>query len=98
MKRQAAVTKDPKKERVEARVTAEQKKHIKRAARIKGTSVSDFIVLSADDAALRAIREHEILTLHEKARRVFVNAILRPPAPGRKLAAAAKRYKLRAKI
>jgi uncharacterized protein (DUF1778 family) len=89
---------ESKKERLEARLTPEQKKHIEQAARIKGTSVSDFVVLSADDAAVRTIREQEVLTLNERARGVFADALLHPPAPGRRLLAAAKRYKERTKI
>jgi uncharacterized protein (DUF1778 family) len=50
-------------ERLEARLTPEQKKHIEHAARIKGMSVSAFAVLSADDAAVRTIREQKVLTL-----------------------------------
>jgi uncharacterized protein (DUF1778 family) len=94
----AVMERESKKERLEARLTPEQKKHIEHAARIKGTSVSDFVVLSAADAALRTIREQEVLTLNERARAVFVNALLRPPAPSRRLVAAARRYKERAKI
>jgi uncharacterized protein (DUF1778 family) len=94
----AAMEKESKKERLEARLTPEQKKRIEHAARIKGTSVSDFVVLSADDAAVRTIREQEVLTLNERAREVFANALLNPPAPSGRLAAAAKRYKERAKI
>jgi uncharacterized protein (DUF1778 family) len=91
----AVIERESKKERLEARLTPEQKKHIEHAARIKGTSVSDFVVLSADDAAVRTIREQEVLTLNERARDVFVRALLNPPAPGRRLVAAAKRYKER---
>ena len=87
-----------KKERLEARLTPEQKKHIEHAARIKGTSVSDFVVLSANDAAVRTIREQEVLTLNKRARQVFANALRNPPAPGCRLVAAAKRYRERAKI
>jgi uncharacterized protein (DUF1778 family) len=50
-------------ERLEARLTPEQKKHIEHAARIKGMSASAFAVLSADDAAVRTIREQKVLTL-----------------------------------
>ena len=84
---------EPKKERLEARLTREQKKYIERAAQIKGTSVSDFVVISAADAAVRTIREQEVLTLNERARKVFVRALLSPPPPGKRLLAAAKRYK-----
>jgi len=94
----AGVEQESKKERLEARLTAEQKKHIEHAARIKGTSVSDFVVLSADDAAVRTIREQEVLILSERGREMFAHALLHPPAPGRRLLAAAKRYKQRAKI
>ena len=93
----AVMEKESKKERLEARLTPEQKEHIERAARIKGTSISDFVVLSADDAAIRAIREQEVLVLNARAREVFAQALLNPPAPGRRLAAAAQRYKERMK-
>ncbi len=93
----AVMERESKKERLEARLTPEQKKHIEHAARIKGTSVSDFVVLSAADAAVRTIREQEVLTLNEHAREVFVRALLKPPAPGRRLVAAAKRYRKRSK-
>jgi uncharacterized protein (DUF1778 family) len=95
MAQSAVIQRESKKERLEARLTPEQKKRIEHAARIKGTSVSDFVVLSADDAAVRTIREQEVLTLNEHARDVFVRALLNPTAPGRRLVAAAKRYKER---
>jgi uncharacterized protein (DUF1778 family) len=47
---------------------------------------------------VRTIREQEVLTLNERAREVFANALLNPPAPSGRLVAAAKRYKERAKI
>jgi len=98
MPHQGLVEKESKKERLEARLTPEQKKHIERAARIKGTSVSDFVVLSADDAAVRTIREQETLTLNDRSREVFANTLLKPPSPGKRLVAAAKRYKERTKL
>ncbi len=97
MARHAVMDRESKKERLEARLTPEQKKHIERAARIKGTSVSDFVVLSAEDAALRTIYEQQTLTLNERASEAFANALLNPPASGRRLVAAAKRYKERIK-
>ena len=97
MARLAAIEKIAKKNRLEARLTNEQKRSIEHAARIVGTSVSDFVVLSAADAALRTIREHEILRLNERARDTFAQALLSPPAPSRRLVDAAKRYRGRAK-
>jgi uncharacterized protein (DUF1778 family) len=46
--------------RVEARLNLEQKRRIEYAARLKGTSLSDFMVLSADDAAARTIQEQSL--------------------------------------
>ena len=80
-------------ERIGARLNSEQKQRIEYAASIKGTSLSDFIIGSADAAAARAIQEHETWTLTGKDREVFVNAFLHPPEPGQRMKAAAARYK-----
>jgi uncharacterized protein (DUF1778 family) len=82
-------------ERIEARLNSEQKHRIEYAASIKGTSLSDFIIGSADAAAARTIQEHETWTLTGKDREVFVNAFLHPPEPSQRMKAAAARYKKR---
>jgi uncharacterized protein (DUF1778 family) len=81
-----------KEERLEARVTPEQKKLIARAAALRGFSLTEFVVASAQQAASEAIKDFELLTLHEDARDVFVNAILNPASPNQAARAAAKRY------
>ena len=80
-------------DRLEARVTPEQKQLIARAAAIRGSSVTEFIVASAQQAAAETIKDFEILTLHDKARDIFVNAVLHPPAPNEAARKAAQRYK-----
>jgi uncharacterized protein (DUF1778 family) len=82
-----------KEERLEARVTPEQKQLIARAAALRGASVTDFIVASAQQAAADTIKDFELLTLHDEARDVFVNAILHPPAPNEAARKAARRYR-----
>lgn len=82
-----------KEERLEARVTPEQKRLIARAAALRGSSVTEFIVASAQQAAADAIKDFELLTLHDEARDVFVNAILHPPVPNAAARRAAQRYK-----
>jgi uncharacterized protein (DUF1778 family) len=82
-----------KEERLEARVTPEQKKLIARAAALRGSSVTEFVVASAQQAAVDAIKDSEVLTLHDEARDVFVNAVLHPPAPTEAARKAARRYK-----
>jgi len=82
-----------KEDRLEARVTPEQKQLIARAAALRGSSVTEFIVASAQQAAADTIKDFELLTLHNEARDLFVNAILHPPAPKEAARAAARRYK-----
>ena len=84
-----------KNERVEARLSPEQKRRIDYAASLKGTSTSDFMLVSADEAAMRTIREHETWTLSGQDRERFVNALLSPPAPSERMKAAAQRYRAR---
>lgn len=84
-----------KNERVEARLNPEQKRRIDYAASLKGTSTSDFMVVSADEAAMRTIHEYETWTLTGQDREAFVNALLNPPAPSERMKAAAQRYKER---
>lgn len=78
-------------ERLDARVSREEKEMIETAANLRGTSFSDFVRMVTKEAALKTIREHELLTLSEKSRRVFVEALLNPPKPNAKAIAAARR-------
>lgn len=80
-------------ERLDARVSREEKEMIETAASLRGTSASDFVRMATKEAALNTIREHEILTLNEKAKRVFVEALLNPPRPNQRAIAAARRLK-----
>lgn len=82
-----------KNERLEARVTPDQKRLIERAAELRGSTVTDFVVASAQQAAADAIRDFETLVLRDQARDVFINAILNPSPPNDAARAAARRYK-----
>jgi len=80
-------------ERLEVRTTAAQKRLIERAAELRGTSVTDFVVSNIQAAAAETIREFESLFLRDEARKVFVEALLNPPQPNEALKAAAGRHK-----
>jgi uncharacterized protein (DUF1778 family) len=82
-------------ERIEARLHSEQRRRIERAAALKGTSMSDFMVSSADETAKRTIEEHESWTLSGRDREIFVNALLHPPAPNQAMKAAFRSHKKR---
>lgn len=64
-----ATANSPKKNaRLEARITAEQKERIERAAAYEGRSVSEFVVATVQRAAKHVIQEHELLPLNEPKR------------------------------
>lgn len=80
-------------ERLEARVTKEQKELFQRAADIQGRTLTDFVVSSVLDIAKQVIMEHENMILTKQDQEVFVAALLNPPEPSAKLRNAAQRYK-----
>ncbi len=85
--------KEKKMERIEARIRPEQKERIERAAHIRGTSVSDFIIQNADEAAIETIQRHSRLVLQGKAAAAFVELLENPPAPGARLKKAFQQYR-----
>jgi uncharacterized protein (DUF1778 family) len=80
-------------ERLEVRTTSDQKRLIERAAELRGTSVTDFVVSNIQAAAAETIREFESLSLRDEAREIFVKALLNPPEPNEALKAAVARHK-----
>lgn len=84
-------------ERIEARLNAEQKHRIEYAASLKGTSVSDFMVSSADEAAMSIVQQHEVWILNRRDSETVVEALLHPRAPSARMKAALRRYRQRVK-
>jgi len=79
--------------RLETRVTADQKQLIERAAAIQGRSVTDFVLSSVQDAARRAIEEHQRLDLSVRDSEAFVEALLRPKPVNARLRDTVRRYR-----
>ena len=65
-------------ERLETRVTVDQKRLIEHAAALQGRSVTDFVLSSLQDAARRAIDEYRPLELSVRDSQAFVQALLEP--------------------
>ena len=80
-------------DRLEARVNSEQKELFERAAALQGCSLSTFLIMSAREAAIKTIRDHEVIKLTGSDQDVFIEALLNPPKPTRKMRQAALRYK-----
>jgi uncharacterized protein (DUF1778 family) len=80
-------------QRLEARVTAEQKTLIERAAALQGRTVTDFVLTSVQDAARRAIDEHRQLQLSLRDSEAFVDALLNPKPVSDRLRDTIRRYR-----
>src|SRR5436190_2186232 len=63
-------------ERLEARVTPEQKELFKEAANLQGVTLTDFIVSSVHQAAVRALEARHVLELNRRDQKAFVKALL----------------------
>ncbi|SRR5258706_1285182 len=74
-----------KEDRLAARLSSVLKKLFQKAASLEGTTLTEFVINSARQAAKRVIQEHEIITLSDRDRRVFMEALLNPPEPNQKL-------------
>ena len=79
--------------RLEARLTDEQKALFQHAADLTRRSLTEFVVSSAQEVAARTVREHEVLALSGRDREVFLEALLKPNPPNKRLRRAARRYK-----
>lgn len=79
--------------RFEIRMTRAQKENIERAASLRGTSVTDFILNEVQPAATATIKGFELLELRNEDRRVFVETLLNPPEPNDAMKAAIARHR-----
>jgi len=80
-------------ERLETRVTAEQKSLIERAAALQGRTLTDFVLTSVQDAARWAIEEHQQLELSVRDSDAFVDALLNPKPANDRLRDTVRRYR-----
>ncbi len=87
--------KTSKSERLEARISREQKELLQWAADLEGRSLTDFVVSHAQNAAVQTISEHTVIKLNRADSIAFAESLQSPPelredAP---LARAISRYK-----
>lgn len=80
-------------ERLEARVSKEQKDVIRQAAALTGRSLTDFVVSTAYESAMKMIQEHQNWELNKQQGLAFVDALLQDSEPNERLKQAARRYK-----
>ena len=80
-------------ERLEARLTASQKELLQKAATLEGTTLTEFVVRSAQEQARRVIEEHTLIKLGLEDSQAFVESLLNPPDPNTRMMEAALQYK-----
>lgn len=67
--------------RLEARLPASVYATLKRAAELRGRTITDFVVSAAHEAARKAIEEEEIIRLSAQDQLAFAHALSNPPEP-----------------
>jgi uncharacterized protein (DUF1778 family) len=80
-------------DRIDVRISREQKELIKYASELKGfKSLTEFIVSCIGNEAKKIISEETTILKTIEDKKIFVNAILNPPAPNNKLKEAQLNY------
>lgn len=70
-------------DRIDVRISKEQKELIKHASSLRGfKSLSEFIVYCVNTEASKIIMDNERILKTIEDKKIFVDAILNPPAPG----------------
>lgn len=80
-------------DRIDVRISREQKELIKFASDLRGfKSLSEFIVFCTSKEANQIIMENNQILKSIEDKKVFLNAILNPPAPNSRLKTAQLNY------
>lgn len=79
-----------KKQRIDLRLTDEDKSMIEEAAAMTNQSLTQFMVTSASERAAEVIEQHRRLVLNEASWNQVMEAISNPPEPNDRLKKAVK--------
>ena len=80
-----------KKQRIDLRLTDDDKNMIEAAAALTNQSVTQFMLNSASERAAEVIEQHRRLVLDDASWSRVMDALSNPPEPNEKLKRAAKR-------
>jgi uncharacterized protein (DUF1778 family) len=79
-------------ERFGSRLTSQEKAILQQAADLEGRTLTDFVMSSAHERAIKVIKEHEQINLSRKDSQLFIHALLNPREPAESLKHALKHY------
>ena len=84
--------------RFDTRLPKEQKDFFEYAANLGGyRTLTEFVIVSVQSKADEIVEKHRAIVASRQDQEIFFDAIMNPPAPGKKLIAAAKKYNKLAK-
>jgi uncharacterized protein (DUF1778 family) len=83
---------EPDTARLEARIPVHVYDQMQRAARLRGMTLTGYLIATAGEDARRIVEEAEIMRLARADQIRFAEALIDPPVPNVRLARAAKRH------
>jgi uncharacterized protein (DUF1778 family) len=78
--------------RLEARIPVQVYDQMQRAARLRGMTLTGYLIATAGEDARRVVEDAEIMRLVRADQIRFAEALIDPPKPNKRLARAAKRH------
>ena len=78
--------------RLEARVPVQVYEQMQRAARLRGMTLTGYLIATAGEDARRVVEDADIMRLAREDQIRFAAALIDPPKPNARLARAAKRH------
>lgn len=78
--------------RLEARIPVQIYDQMQRAARLRGMTLTSYLIATAGEDARRVVEDAEIMRLSRADQIRFAEALLSPPKASERLTAAAKRH------
>ncbi len=82
------------KTRFDTKLTKVQKELFELAAKLGGyRTLTDFVVTTVQEKAKTIIDQYEAHLASERDKKIFFDAIMNPPEPGKRLQQAAERYR-----
>ncbi len=78
--------------RLEARVPVNVYQQMQRAARLRGMTLTSYLIATAGEHARLTVEEADVLRLTAEDQMRFAEALIDPPAPSARLMRAAKRH------
>lgn len=78
--------------RLEARIPAAVYEQMQRAARLRGMTLTGYLLATAGEDARRAVEEADVLRLAREDQVRFAEALIDPPEPADRLRQAVRRH------